>query len=195
MLLVFKQFNIYLFQYWMYKFRDTSKADYDLNNKTVLQQNFMSLSAVVSTVPGMLSNVLATRYGHKINIKTRLLTTSFIVLFFFLVFTAFIKIDTDSCKYHNEEQTYGTHLLFSLYLFIIWMVSVKDSTFKWQIATFYEKINNNVIFCNPNSIQIISLNMLGDPPAIQNNLNEWEINESSSDCREANRCPVDTWFI
>lgn len=88
-------------QYWMYKFRDASQPDYDLNHKTTLQQNFNSYSAVVSMVPSLVTNLLAARYGHKINIKTRLISTSLVVLVIFIIFTIFVKINTDSCKQHS----------------------------------------------------------------------------------------------
>lgn len=87
-----------LFQYWMYKFRDPSSEDLHLDHKTELQANFVSYSSITQSIPAVITTILATRYAHKINIRTRLMTTITLILTAYVIFTAFIKINTDTCK-------------------------------------------------------------------------------------------------
>ncbi|KAG5882236.1 hypothetical protein JTB14_037337 [Gonioctena quinquepunctata] len=82
--------------YWMFKFRDVSQDDYDAENKTFLQKNFASISSILSSVPSALTTVLASMFAHKIKLRIRLLGTITAITSVFVVFTVFVKIDTDS---------------------------------------------------------------------------------------------------
>ncbi|CAH1170568.1 unnamed protein product [Phaedon cochleariae] len=82
--------------YWMYKFRDLSKDTYDPRNRTTLQRNFLSSSSVVQSLPNIVTNILSSMYGHKINIRKRFLGTLSVITFFFLTYTVFVEVDTDS---------------------------------------------------------------------------------------------------
>lgn len=84
----------------MYKFRNPASEELHLEHKTELQACFVSYASITQSVPAAITTLFAARYGHKIHVRTRLLSTLIVVLGTFLLFTAFIEINTDSCKFH-----------------------------------------------------------------------------------------------
>lgn len=82
----------------MYKFRDTSSDTIDLRNKTMFQKNIVSISGLAHSIPSVLTKIVASYFGHKINIHKRLTATLSGMLAVFIIFTIFIEINTDPCK-------------------------------------------------------------------------------------------------
>lgn len=84
----------------MYKFRDPSSNSTDPNDRTWLQKNFAAAQLIANAIPAIISNIVWTRYGYRIPLRKRGLLGLSILFATFLVFTAFIKINTDNCKYY-----------------------------------------------------------------------------------------------
>ncbi|XP_018565609.1 equilibrative nucleoside transporter 3-like [Anoplophora glabripennis] len=82
--------------YWMYKFRDPAKDTVDLNNKTTLEKYFFSGGMVVQSVPSVAAMLLSVTYGPRFKASSRILLSVTFVNAIFVVFTAFIKINTDT---------------------------------------------------------------------------------------------------
>nr|XP_023029158.1 equilibrative nucleoside transporter 3-like isoform X2 [Leptinotarsa decemlineata] len=79
--------------YWMYKFRSISSNN--TNDRSDLQSNFASGSNIASTVPSVVCMVLATVFGYKMKLRTRILASLFILAASLAVSTIFINVDTD----------------------------------------------------------------------------------------------------
>ncbi|XP_074031885.1 uncharacterized protein [Leptinotarsa decemlineata] len=60
--------------YWMYKFRSISSNN--TNDRSDLQSNFASGSNIASTVPSVVCMVLATVFGYKMKLRTRIYKNS-----------------------------------------------------------------------------------------------------------------------
>ncbi|XP_018565570.1 equilibrative nucleoside transporter 3-like [Anoplophora glabripennis] len=82
--------------YWMYKFRDPAKDTADLNNKTTLEKYFVSGSLIVQTVPAIATMLLSTTFGPRFRAHPRIIISLTSINIIFVVFTAFIKINTDT---------------------------------------------------------------------------------------------------
>ncbi|XP_057669210.1 equilibrative nucleoside transporter 3-like [Diorhabda carinulata] len=82
--------------YWMYKLRDTQYDTYDLKNKTYLQKMFVSVSSISQGFPSLIASFLSAKYAYKITVRKRFLVTLGAISFLFVIFTLFVKINTDS---------------------------------------------------------------------------------------------------
>ncbi|XP_074034270.1 equilibrative nucleoside transporter 3 isoform X2 [Leptinotarsa decemlineata] len=82
--------------YWMFKFRDITQDHYDPRNKTYLQTNFASISSIIHSIPTLVTTVLVSMFGHKLDVRFRLLSTLSILTATFILFTIFVVVDTDS---------------------------------------------------------------------------------------------------
>ncbi|CAG9865092.1 unnamed protein product [Phyllotreta striolata] len=82
--------------YWMHKLRDTRYENYDLNNKTTLQQMFTSVSTTGTSVPSVVTVILSMLYGAQFDLRKRFVFTLGIVSSMFIVFTILVEVDTDS---------------------------------------------------------------------------------------------------
>ncbi|XP_023022248.2 equilibrative nucleoside transporter 3 isoform X1 [Leptinotarsa decemlineata] len=91
--------NVYFMtatDYWMYKFRDPTQENYDSHKRNQLQANFMGISATIHSVPGLVTTMILTRYGHKIHIRIRILVSLIAIVVIYILFTAFVVVNTDS---------------------------------------------------------------------------------------------------
>lgn len=82
----------------MYKFRDVSQSTYNATNKTDLQVYFISATTVAQAVPCLIATILAAFYGHKIQLRTRVLGLVWTNFLMFVATTGTVQINTDSCK-------------------------------------------------------------------------------------------------
>ncbi|KAK4886608.1 hypothetical protein RN001_002879 [Aquatica leii] len=91
-------FFITAHDYWMFKFRDPNNH---LNfflpppKRTSLQTNFTSYISIASNVPGTIFLMLNVVLNKRILLNTRMITSFLLMLFLFIVTTAFVKINTD----------------------------------------------------------------------------------------------------
>lgn len=83
--------------YWMYKFRNVSiPYDPSLAHKTSLQANAFSVFSVASTFPSLAAVYLGTLFNHKLKHETRNILGFCLCIAFFVMVTAFVKVDTDN---------------------------------------------------------------------------------------------------
>ncbi|KAJ8948593.1 hypothetical protein NQ318_007597 [Aromia moschata] len=80
----------------MYKFRDTSSEEIDLNNKTALQTYFAPGIMISQSMPVIISTLFTTVLGHKLPVRTRIIASLMIIILIFVIFTVMIKVNTDS---------------------------------------------------------------------------------------------------
>lgn len=109
------RFILFSFQYWMYKFRDVNKTG-NATKRTSLQAEFTSYVNVASTVPTVvflfinaiitqkyvISDTVLLSYSFivyfRIPVHTRMVGSLVLMLFLFILTTAFVNINTDHCK-------------------------------------------------------------------------------------------------
>ncbi|XP_066597942.1 equilibrative nucleoside transporter 1 [Prorops nasuta] len=93
--------------YWMYKFREihentTNPANYthidNVERKTELQVSFTSYLNVASALPNTMFLIINAFISKKVSLRTRMVGSQCIILIFFIITTAFVKIDTDKCQ-------------------------------------------------------------------------------------------------
>lgn len=90
-------FTVNATDYWMYKFRNvTIPYDPSLMHKTSLQANAFSIFSVASTFPSLAAVYLGTLFNHKLKHETRNILGFCLCIAFFVMVTAFVKVDTDS---------------------------------------------------------------------------------------------------
>ncbi|KAJ8985306.1 hypothetical protein NQ317_007093 [Molorchus minor] len=82
--------------YWMYKLRDVSSETVDLNNKTTLQTYFNSGLMITQSTSNILCMLLSSAFAHTIEVRSRVLSSLSIIAILFVLFTALIKVNTDS---------------------------------------------------------------------------------------------------
>ncbi|KAH9375487.1 hypothetical protein HPB48_016367 [Haemaphysalis longicornis] len=81
----------------MYKFRNVSiPYDPSLAHKTSLQANAFSVFSVASTFPSLAAVYLGTLFNHKLKHETRNILGFCLCIAFFVMVTAFVKVDTDN---------------------------------------------------------------------------------------------------
>ena len=89
---------IFYFQYWMYKFRNTTTNDTHSKFRTTLQAEFNASIMITLQVSQVAFLIIGLLYGRFISVRVRFIGILSIILFLFVALTAFVKIDTDSCK-------------------------------------------------------------------------------------------------
>ena len=89
---------IFYFQYWMYKFRNTTTNDTHSKFRTTLQAEFNASIMITLQVSQVAFLIIGLLYGRFISVRVRFIGILSIVLILFVTLTAFVKIDTDSCK-------------------------------------------------------------------------------------------------
>ncbi|KAJ8985297.1 hypothetical protein NQ317_007084 [Molorchus minor] len=82
--------------YWMYKLRDVSSETVDLNNKTTLQTYFNSGLMITQCTSMILCMLLSSAFAHTIKVRSRILSSLSIIAVLFVLFTALIKVNTDT---------------------------------------------------------------------------------------------------
>ncbi|KAJ8985305.1 hypothetical protein NQ317_007092 [Molorchus minor] len=82
--------------YWMYKLRDASSETVDLNNKTTLQTYFNSGLMITQSTSMILCMLLSSAFAHTIKVRSRVLSSLSIIAVLFVLFTALIKVNTDT---------------------------------------------------------------------------------------------------
>jgi len=88
---------ITLTDFWYYKFRNTSIPFNSTNDElTDLQKNFPAYLSVTGNVPLTLLVVISAIWGHRFNIKLRLVVSGVLMTIAFAVTTLLSGLDTDS---------------------------------------------------------------------------------------------------
>lgn len=113
-------FTVNATDYWMYKFRNVSiPYDPSLVHKTTLQTNAFSVFSVASTFPSLAAVYLGTLFNHKLKHETRNILGFCLCIAFFVVVTAFVKVDTDNWQIGFFVLT--VYLLAFLNAFVSWL--------------------------------------------------------------------------
>ncbi|KAJ3656331.1 hypothetical protein Zmor_015415 [Zophobas morio] len=82
--------------YWMYKFRNTTINETDSEFRTDLQARFNASIMITLQVSEVAFLFIGLLFGRFIPVRVRFIGIMSTILFFFVVLTAFVKIDTDS---------------------------------------------------------------------------------------------------
>ncbi|VEN57880.1 unnamed protein product [Callosobruchus maculatus] len=82
--------------YWMHKFRNVSMDHHDAEYRAPLQSYFTSGTEVAQAVPTILCTLLATAYGHKFRVRSRIFVSLLVIAACYVLCTVFVKIDVDS---------------------------------------------------------------------------------------------------
>lgn len=90
--------SIYLKQYWMYKFRNTTSNS--STEITPIQATFTSDLSFSASVPNTIFLILNAFYAHKISLGARMIGSMTIILLFFMMNTALVEVNTDA--WQNE---------------------------------------------------------------------------------------------
>uniref|UniRef100_G3MQG6 Equilibrative nucleoside transporter 1 n=1 Tax=Amblyomma maculatum TaxID=34609 RepID=G3MQG6_AMBMU len=106
--------------FWMYKFRNISAPyDYSFTHKTPLQAHIFGAFSVASTFPSLVAVYLGTLFNHKIRQETRNILGFSLCIAFFVVLTAFVKVNTDN--WQVEFFILSVVLVGLLNMFVSWL--------------------------------------------------------------------------
>ncbi|XP_074029993.1 equilibrative nucleoside transporter 3-like isoform X2 [Leptinotarsa decemlineata] len=83
------------FNYWMFKFRNTTAPAHDIS-RTSLQSLYQSTSMIATSVPSVLFTILGTIYAGRIDSRKCILSALTVILSVFVIFSLFSQINTDS---------------------------------------------------------------------------------------------------
>lgn len=98
--------------YWMFKFRDVSKGNYNAeephtSERTPLQTFFESYLAIAANAPMLVSMLLNSVYGQRFSQKKRMYVSLSVMLVIFALTTVFAQINTD----HMQNLFFGLTML------------------------------------------------------------------------------------
>ncbi|CAG2065849.1 unnamed protein product, partial [Timema podura] len=83
----------------MYKLRNvTANVSHRENGRTELQAGFTAYLSVASTIPNTLFLILNSLLSHRISLQLRMVGSLSIIVILFVLTTALVEVDTDSCE-------------------------------------------------------------------------------------------------
>ncbi|XP_056641157.1 equilibrative nucleoside transporter 3-like [Diorhabda sublineata] len=149
--------------YWMYKLRDRTSANYNLNNKTELQTMFVSANSIATSIPSLISVILTGIYGHKFKMRNNFLIALGSISSAFIILNILVKVDTDAWQI--------TFFVISLFLlgFIALFVpflNISLMAYLSRFPVFYIKISlygSSVGGLFGSTLQLICLSIGNDP--------------------------------
>jgi equilibrative nucleoside transporter 1/2/3 len=90
------------FQFWMYKFRNTSINETNSEFRTDLQAQFNATVMITLQVSEVAFLFVGVLWGRLISVRVRMIGIFTIIFTFFVILTIFVKVDTDSCNYSRS---------------------------------------------------------------------------------------------
>lgn len=89
----------------MYKFRNTSIEETNSELRTNLQAQFSAMLKVSLQVSDIILLIFTLIFGHLVKVRVRKIGVLCTIFVLFVALTAFVKIDTDSCKCFSVGST------------------------------------------------------------------------------------------
>nr|XP_023022146.1 equilibrative nucleoside transporter 3-like [Leptinotarsa decemlineata] len=83
------------FNYWMFKFRNTTAPAHD-PSRTSLQSLYESSSRIASSIPSVIFTIVGSIYAGRLNPQKCILSALTVILSIFVILSLFTQIDTDS---------------------------------------------------------------------------------------------------
>ncbi|CAH1971120.1 unnamed protein product [Acanthoscelides obtectus] len=149
--------------YWMHKFRNVSMEHQDVEYRSPLQRYFTAGTAVAEAVPTIVCTLLATAYGHKFLVRSRIFVTLSVIAACYVLCTIFVKINVNSWQTGFYALTMATLATIQTMLAVYQVTSlVLLAKFPGNYMKFF-LFGEGVAGIFTSSLQVVCLAIGGEP--------------------------------